>query len=105
VSAAIRDFKIQLHYSITLLTAVSLCILRSSSSFIFAFVAHMIFVCRNGLIIICVNYFTSLFGGFCVFSVLGFMAKELGQPIEKVVSSGKSCYLGLVIHVYTDQIC
>ena len=44
---------------------------------------------RNGLIITTVNGFTSIFGGFCVFAVLGFMAHETGKPIRDVVSSGK----------------
>ena len=33
---------------------------------------------------------TSIFGGFAIFSVLGYMAQQSGVLIEKVVSAGES---------------
>ena len=44
---------------------------------------------RNSFIVMTANCLTSLFGGLVVFAVLGFMAHETHQPIDKVVSSGK----------------
>lgn len=43
---------------------------------------------RSALIISCINSGTSLFGGFAVFSVLGFMAKEQNVSINDVAESG-----------------
>lgn len=43
---------------------------------------------RDCLALCCLNSATSIFAGFVVFSVLGFMAHELGLPLNEVVSSG-----------------
>lgn len=43
---------------------------------------------RDCLALCCLNSATSIFAGFVVFSVLGFMAHSLGVPIEEVSSSG-----------------
>ncbi|XP_060886339.1 sodium- and chloride-dependent GABA transporter 2-like [Labrus mixtus] len=43
---------------------------------------------RDCLALCCLNSATSIFAGFAVFSVLGFMAHELGVPMENVVESG-----------------
>lgn len=43
---------------------------------------------RDCVALCCLNSATSIFAGFVVFSVLGFMAHELGLPIEEVSASG-----------------
>ncbi|KAI3366388.1 hypothetical protein L3Q82_000546 [Scortum barcoo] len=43
---------------------------------------------RDCLALCCLNSATSIFAGFVVFSVLGFMAHELDIPIDEVASSG-----------------
>lgn len=43
---------------------------------------------RDCLALCCLNSATSIFAGFVVFSVLGFMAHELGVPVDEVASSG-----------------
>lgn len=43
---------------------------------------------RDCIIFACVNSGTSLYGGFVIFSVLGFMALKQGVPVEKVAESG-----------------
>uniref|UniRef100_A0A8C4IG97 Transporter n=1 Tax=Dicentrarchus labrax TaxID=13489 RepID=A0A8C4IG97_DICLA len=43
---------------------------------------------RDCLALCCLNSATSIFAGFVVFSVLGFMAHELGLPLSEVASAG-----------------
>jgi solute carrier family 6 GABA transporter-like protein 6/8/11/12/13 len=45
-------------------------------------------LCRDCIMISCINTSTSVFAGFVVFSVLGFMAKEQGVHISEVAESG-----------------
>ncbi|CEF65064.1 Sodium-dependent dopamine transporter [Strongyloides ratti] len=45
---------------------------------------------KDALIIVFADGFMSVFGGVTVFSILGFMAKQLGQEINEVVKSGTS---------------
>ena len=39
-----------------------------------------------------VNSFTSLYSGFVIFSVLGFMAHEQGVSVDTVAESGERAY-------------
>ncbi|KAE9549322.1 hypothetical protein FO519_007473 [Halicephalobus sp. NKZ332] len=55
---------------------------------------------RDAIIITCADGFMSIFGGTAVFSVLGFMAKKQGVPIDKVVSDG----LGLAFIAYPEAM-
>ncbi|XP_060569045.1 sodium- and chloride-dependent taurine transporter-like [Ruditapes philippinarum] len=55
---------------------------------------------RDSFIIAIINSSTSFYGGFAVFSVLGFMAKEQNVSVEEVVKSGP----GLVFIAYPKAI-
>lgn len=45
--------------------------------------------CRDCLALCCLNSATSIFAGFAVFSVLGFMAHELNMSLPEVAVSGE----------------
>lgn len=55
---------------------------------------------RDSLIVSLGNCLTSFFAGFAVFGFLGYLAKEMGQRIEDVATSG----VGLAFVVYPEAI-
>ncbi|KAG1667380.1 Sodium- and chloride-dependent glycine transporter 2 [Nymphon striatum] len=57
-------------------------------------------VVRDALIISIGNCLTSIFAGFAVFSVIGYIAGQLGKDVEDVIKGGP----GLAFTVYPDAI-
>lgn len=47
-----------------------------------------LFFFRDAIFVGITNLFTSIFAGFVIFSILGFLAKQMQMPIEEVVQSG-----------------
>lgn len=45
---------------------------------------------RDSFIVVAINISTSIFAGFAVFSVLGFMAHQQGVNVADVVESGNT---------------
>ena len=42
------------------------------------------------MLIPCINCGTSVFAGFVIFSVIGFMSHTAGVPVEEVATAGES---------------
>ncbi|KAL8613908.1 hypothetical protein ACOMHN_032898 [Nucella lapillus] len=55
---------------------------------------------RDAFILTFIGEGTSVFGGFVIFSVLGYMARQTGMPIQDVVSAGP----GLAFIVYPEAV-
>ena len=51
---------------------------------------------RDSIIFTLFNSGTSFYGGFLIFSVLGFMAQNQGVPVDKVAKSGEKDFQALV---------
>nr|AKN21443.1 slc6a-23 [Schmidtea mediterranea] len=47
---------------------------------------------RDSIIVIFVDYFTSVIAGFAVFPILGYMAQRTGTKIENIINSGSSLF-------------
>lgn len=47
------------------------------------------FTYRDAFVVSIGNCLTSFFAGFVIFGIIGFMAHELGLPVEKVAVQGK----------------
>ena|SRR6218665_2110218 len=54
-------------------------------------------VFRDAVVINVVSFCTSLYAGFAVFSIIGYMAHEYGVPIQEVIKSGESTDLSIYL--------
>ena len=55
----------------------------------------MFYFSRDAIFFTLFNSGTSFYGGFLIFSVLGFMAQNQGVEVEKVAKSGEKDFPGL----------
>ena len=49
-------------------------------------------VYRDAIMVAIGNCCTSVFAGFVIFGIIGFMAHELGKPVKDVVTEGRSWF-------------
>lgn len=55
---------------------------------------------RDAVYVTLTNLLTSVFAGFAIFSVLGFLAEQMNMPIDEVVESGP----GLAFIAYPEAV-
>ncbi|XP_064627446.1 sodium-dependent proline transporter-like [Lineus longissimus] len=55
---------------------------------------------RDTFFIVIANSMTSIYAGFAVFAVIGYMAQEIGMPVDQVIKSGP----GLAFIVYPEAL-
>ncbi|KAK7447468.1 hypothetical protein BaRGS_00040181 [Batillaria attramentaria] len=61
-------------------------------------------ILRDAIFLTLLGEGTSIFGGFAIFSVLGYMAHESGIPIDKVVSSVAETFLTTLCDVFPTTL-
>jgi len=62
---------------------------------VIVYVVNDVVLCihRDSVIVSLINCATSVFGGFVIFSVLGFMSVKTGVPVEHVATDGLHCII------------
>ena len=68
---------------------------------------------RDSILVPLINCGTSIYAGFAIFSVLGFMASEKGVNVEDVADEGKLCIfwfffsfpLSLISLTFNNDVC
>ena len=60
--------------------------------------------CRDAVIVTVINCATSLFAGFVVFSILGFMAEEQQVPVDRVADDGMTSQLEFTLSFHPTII-
>ena len=58
---------------------------------------HFFYIPSDSILVPVINCLTSLYAGFVIFSVLGFMATQKGVTIDEVADSGMLGYKDIVI--------
>ena len=55
---------------------------------------YMVYFYRDSIILTLVSEGTSIFGGFAIFTIVGYMAHQTGKPVDEVVQAGKGTSIG-----------